>query len=85
MIFNAGYPLICQISGVGKISGRIPDIRHYKSAGYPVQPYLIDTKIEDHRQGGRGHWAAYYTSPKRFIITFSYSLAQQFWGLALNL
>ena len=23
-------------------------------------------------QGGRGHWAVYYTSPKRFIITFSY-------------
>ena len=23
------------------------------------------------RQGGRGHWAVYYTSPPSFIITFS--------------
>ena len=26
-------------------------------------------------QGGRGHWALYYTSPQSFIIKFSYSLA----------
>ena len=26
-------------------------------------------------QGGRGQWAVYYTSPKSFIITFSYSMA----------
>ena len=35
-------------------------------------------------QGGRSHWAVYYTSPKRFIITVSYSLAYQLWGLLLN-
>ena len=36
LIYNAGYPVICRISSVGQISGRIPDIRHYKSTGYPV-------------------------------------------------
>ena len=30
-----------------------------------------------------GHYAAYYTSPQSFIITVSYSLAQQHWGLFL--
>ena len=29
----------------------------------------------------RGQWAVYYTSPQSFIITFSYSLAYQLWGL----
>ena len=24
-------------------------------------------------QGGRGHWTVYYSSPQRFIITFSYN------------
>ena len=33
---------------------------------------------------GRGHWAVYYTSPQSFIITFSYSLAYQPWGLLCN-
>ena len=28
-------------------------------------------------QGGRGHWAGYYTIPQSFMITFSYSLALQ--------
>ena len=27
------------------------------------------------KQGGRGHWAIYFTSPQIFIVTFSYSLA----------
>ena len=35
-------------------------------------------------QGGRGHWVVYYTSPQSLIISFSYSLAQQRWGLLLN-
>ena len=35
-------------------------------------------------QGGRGHWTVYYTSPQSIIITFSYSLALQHWGLLLN-
>ena len=29
----------------------------------------------------RGQWAVYYTSPQSFMITFSYSLVQQLWGL----
>ena len=33
-------------------------------------------------QRGREQWTVYYTSPQNFIITFSYSLAQQLWGLA---
>ncbi len=36
-------------------------------------------------QGGRGHWAVYETSPQSLIIMFSYSFAQQFWGLLFNL
>ena len=28
-------------------------------------------------QGGRGHWAVYFTSTQSFIITFSHSLSQQ--------
>ena len=35
-------------------------------------------------QRKRGQWAVYYTSPQSFIITFSYLLAQQLWGLLLN-
>ena len=32
-------------------------------------------------QGGRAHCAVYFTSPQSFIITFSYLLAEQLWGL----
>ncbi len=35
-------------------------------------------------QRERGQWAVYYTSPKRFIMTISYSLAWQLLGLLLN-
>ena len=35
-------------------------------------------------QGGRGHWAVYFTSPQSFIVTFSFSLAKQLWGFLLN-
>ena len=35
-------------------------------------------------QRGRGQWNVYYTSPQSFLITFSYSIAQQLWGLLLN-
>ena len=35
-------------------------------------------------QGGRGHWAVYYTSPQIFLLKFSYSLAFQLWGLLTN-
>ena len=34
-------------------------------------------------QGGSGDLALYYTSPQRFIIMFSCSLALQLWGLIL--
>ena len=36
-------------------------------------------------QGGRAQWTVYYTSPQSLITKFSYSLAQQHWGLLLNL
>ena len=36
-------------------------------------------------QGESGHRAVYYTSPQSRIITFSYSLALQLWGLSLDL
>ena len=32
-------------------------------------------KIIDANQGGRGHYAVYYTIPQSFTITFSYSMA----------
>ena len=32
-----------------------------------------------------GAMEVYYTSPQSFMITFSYRLAQQLWGLLLNL
>ena len=35
-------------------------------------------------QGGRRHWAVYYTSPQIFLLKFSYSLAFQLWGLLMN-
>ncbi len=38
--------------------------------------------IENQRE--RGHWAIYYTRPQSNILTFTYSLAQQLWGLLLN-
>ena len=28
---------------------------------------------QDNKQGGKGHWAIYYTSPQSLIITFSCS------------
>ena len=34
--------------------------------------------------GYRGQWAVYYTGPQSFMITFSYSLALQLWGLLLK-
>ena len=33
------------------------------------------------REGG--DWAVYYTGPQSFLITFSYSLAQQLWALII--
>ena len=36
-------------------------------------------------QGGRGHCTVYYTSPQSFMITFSFWLAEQLWGLLMNL
>ena len=30
-----------------------------------------ESKQGPESQGGRGHWAVYYTSPHRFITTFS--------------
>ena len=36
-------------------------------------------------QGGRGHWTVYYTIPQSFMITISYLMAYQPWGLLLNL
>ena len=43
----------------------------------PIPDYL------NSREGG-GHLAVYYTSPQSSIITFSYSLALQLWGLLFN-
>ena len=47
--------------------------------------FLVNNLLCRCVQGGRGHWAVYYTSLPSFIITFSYQLAQQLWGLLLNL
>ena len=41
-------------------------------------------KGRDTKQDGKGQWAIFYTSPQSFIITFSFSLAEQLWGLLLN-
>ena len=38
--------------------------------------------FKDNTYGGREHWAVYYNSPHSHM--FSYSLAQQPWGLLLN-
>ena len=40
---------------------------------------LLQLKVNHIRD--RGQWAIYYTSPQRFIITFSYSLVLQLWRL----
>ena len=37
----------------------------------------IYTEIILQIQGGRGHWAVYYTSPQSILLTFSYSLFVQ--------
>ena len=34
--------------------------------------------IYAYTQGGKGHWAVYYTSPQSFLIPFFYSRAQNF-------
>ncbi len=41
---------------------------------------LMSTKIRHIHQGGRGHWAVYYTSLQSSIIKFSNLLAYQLWG-----
>ena len=46
--------------------------------------YLSNKDLLLYFQGGRGHLAVHYTSLQSFIITFSYLLALQFWGLLLN-
>ena len=43
-----------------------------------------DSPLGLDKQGGRGHWAVYYTSLQSHIIMFSYSLAYQLWVLLLN-
>ena len=45
---------------------------------------LIVSFLRIWNQGSRGQWAVYYTSPQSFILTFSYRLAQQIWGLLMN-
>ena len=35
-------------------------------------------------QGGRGHWAVYYTSPQSFIIMVSYPWINNLWKLLLD-
>ena len=42
-------------------------------------PYLPSFK-----QGGRGYWDVYYTSPQSIIITFSYPVVLKLWGHLLN-
>ena len=49
-----------------------------------IDNWMLNRWIVVLLQGGRGHWAVYFTSPQSFLITFSYSLAQQLWGLLLN-
>ena len=40
----------------------------------------LNIMIHDaNEQGGRGHWAFYYTGQQIYIITFSHSLAYQLW------
>ena len=57
-------------------------IKTYKGHLGKVARFIIDLIIElNNREGGRGHWTVYYTSLKSFIITFSYLLASQLWGL----
>ena len=41
------------------------------TAMLPVPTTTLDTGMT---QEGRGHWTIYYTSPKSFILMFSYSL-----------
>ena len=47
-----------------------------------VSKFKINKTV--YTQEGRGHRAVYYTSPQSLLITFSFSLAQQIWGLLLN-
>ena len=59
------------------------DIRrmYVKEDGIVVNRYgseiVVIFRDSIYNQGGRGHWAVYYTSPRSFVITFSYSWAQQ--------
>ena len=47
--------------------------------------YLLFVRfVGNYCQGGRGQWVVYYTSPQSFMIVFSYSIAQQLWGLLLK-
>ena len=39
---------------------------------------------ERERERERGQWSVYYTRPQSLIQTFSFSLAQQLWGLLAN-
>ena len=57
---------------------------HLSSLCCLLNRVVID-KTRTIMQGGRVHSAVYFTSPQRFIITFSYSLTLQLWRLSLNL
>ena len=48
----------------------------------PLGPLRCPPQVKLGREKGRGQWAVNYTSPKSFIITFSYWLAWQLWVLS---
>ena len=52
---------------------------------WPLNMSSLKHYVCSSMQGGKGQWADYYTSPKSFIITFYYLLAQQLWWLLLKL
>ena len=53
--------------------------------GKVKKTHLSNSKVIFSRNLERGHCVVYYTSPQSFKRQTSYSLAQQLWGLLLNL
>ena len=51
---------------------------------YKVAKSSSCMEVNVYFQGERGHIAIYYASPQSYIMIFSFSLAQQLWGLLLN-
>ena len=55
----------------------------YGSLNKNIQTHILNRSHKKKTEREGGQWAVNYTSPKSFLIAFSYSLARHLWGLLI--